>query len=73
MQREVELSHEIDSHPNVANFKNCYRFTTMRLTVDYAVMDYYPEGNLNDVLKKHLLTDSEKRVLIAGNCSDSRT
>jgi serine/threonine protein kinase len=44
LQREVELSHEIASHPHVAKFENCYRFTAMRITMDYAVMECIAAG-----------------------------
>ena len=67
LKREVELSHEIAPHENVSTYENCYRFNIAHgITFDYAVMKYYPEGSLSEVIKSRTLNEKEKRELITG-------
>jgi serine/threonine protein kinase len=64
---EVELSKKIDHHTNVARYEFGLRVTQPFL-IDYAVMDYYEDGNLDHVLKKKQgkLSDSERYDIIEG-------
>ena len=48
---EVDLSKKIDDHPNVARYEFGLRILHP-FPVDFAVMAYYEEGNLDQVLKK---------------------
>lgn len=66
LMREFELSNEVKYHPNITRFENCYRFNLMRIAMDYAVMEYYPEGNLSQVLEKYQLTIEDKTKIIRG-------
>lgn len=67
LKREVEIANEIDTHPNVLHYENVFRITESRLSVfDYAVMKYYPEGNLENVIRNYRLTPAEQKQIIAG-------
>ncbi len=64
---EVELSKNIDDHPNVARYESGLR-VTQPFPADYAVMAYYEEGNLDMLLrKKHgILQSYEYREIVEG-------
>lgn len=67
LKREVEIANEIDTHPNVLHYENVFRITESRLSIfDYAVMKYYPEGNLENVIRNYRLTPAEQKQIIAG-------
>ncbi|AEI51495.1 serine/threonine-protein kinase [Runella slithyformis] len=66
LAREVTLAHEIDIHPNIIRYENVYRITDRAGVFDYAVMKYYAEGNLDDVLRKHELNDAARRQILTG-------
>jgi serine/threonine protein kinase len=64
---EVELSRKIDHHANVARYEFGLRVTQPFL-IDYAVMDYYEDGNLDHVLKKNQgkLSEEERHDIVDG-------
>jgi serine/threonine protein kinase len=64
---EVELSRKIDHHTNVARYEFGLRVTQPFL-IDYAVMDYYEDGNLDHVLKKKQgkLSEEERYDIVDG-------
>jgi serine/threonine protein kinase len=64
---EVELSRKIDHHTNVARYEFGLRVTQPFL-IDYAVMDYYEDGNLDHVLKKNQgkLSEEERHDIVDG-------
>jgi serine/threonine protein kinase len=64
---EVELSRKIDHHTNVARYEFGLRVTQPFL-IDYAVMDYYEDGNLDHVLKKNQdkLNEEERHDIVEG-------
>ncbi|WP_337040342.1 serine/threonine-protein kinase [Emticicia sp. 17c] len=66
LKREVEVANEIEPHPNILRYENIFRITEQYGTYDYAVMKYYAEGNLEDVMKKNVLSDEHKKQIIAG-------
>jgi serine/threonine protein kinase len=64
---EVELSRKIDDHTNVARYEFGLR-VMYPFPVDYAVMAYYEEGNLEMLLRKRhgILTPQEKFEIVEG-------
>ena len=64
---EVELSKKIDDHANVARYEFGLR-VKLPFPVDYAVMAYYEEGNLDMLLRKRFgqLTDKEYYEIVEG-------
>ncbi|WP_342082893.1 serine/threonine-protein kinase [Dyadobacter sp. OTU695] len=63
---EKQIVDELDSHENVARYGNCYRFQFMPVRYDFAVLTFYQEGNLADVLKKYALTIPQKYQILEG-------
>lgn len=70
--KEFSLLQEYDAiknlpiHQNIAFYEDIYRFDTMAGTFDYAIMQYYPLGNLSHYLKTNPLTSSEREKLVIG-------
>jgi serine/threonine protein kinase/TPR repeat protein len=63
---EKQIVDELDSHENVARYGNCFRFQFMPVRYDFAVLTFYEEGNLADVLGKYALTLPQKREILRG-------
>ena len=66
LEREVKVANEIDVHPNIIRYENVYRISDRAGTFDYAIMKYYAEGNLDNVLVRHQLSDTEKQQILKG-------
>ncbi len=69
LRREVELAKRLPLHTNIVFYDadNCYRFTHEEGDeYDYALMQYYPEGNLTHYLQKNQLNDTERLFLADG-------
>ncbi|MEO0570211.1 MAG: WG repeat-containing protein [Bacteroidota bacterium] len=69
--KEVSLQVEFDAikslakHPNIANYESVHRFEDGPGVFDYAIMQYYPLGNLSSFIKKHELDEEKKgKILI---------
>ncbi len=63
LQREVELNRDLTPHPNLAQFRNCYRLEDeYGEEKDYATMDYFPEGSLNVVMLQPLSPDDIRSI-----------
>lgn len=64
--KEVSLQVEFDAikslakHPNIANYESVHRFEDGPGIYDYAIMQYYPLGNLSNFIKKHQLNEKQK-------------
>jgi serine/threonine protein kinase len=67
LQREVEIVNKMPHHQNVARYDSCHRFDMgMVGTMDFAVLKYYENGNFEQFLKKHQLSDLETEQVIRG-------
>lgn len=67
LQREVELSHELKHHPNLVHYANSYRFDIARgITYDYAVMEYFPEGSLEQVISRFTFSEKAIQQIVSG-------
>ncbi|MEN9613233.1 MAG: hypothetical protein RLZZ628_4047 [Bacteroidota bacterium] len=67
LQREVEIVNKMPLHQNVARYDSCHRFNMgMVGTMDFAVLKYYENGNLEKFLQNHLLSDLETEQMIRG-------
>lgn len=49
LQAEVELAKKIPRQANIARYDACHRLETDTSVSDFAVMKYYPDGNLADL------------------------
>jgi|GEM_PF-1220462 len=66
LKAEVELAQKVPRHANIARYDACYRLETDTGISDFAVMKYYSDGNLADLLKRSKLTDKELRDIVRG-------
>lgn len=66
LQREVQMANQLPRHTNIARYEFCERFTTVYGVVDMAVLKYYKEGNLAELLKNRSLSQDEKDSIIGG-------
>jgi serine/threonine protein kinase len=66
LKAEVELTQKVPRHANIARYDACYRLETDTGISDFAVMKYYSDGNLADLLKRSKLTDKELRDIVRG-------
>ncbi len=67
LQREVEIVNKMQHHQNVARYDSCHRFDMgMVGTMDFAVLKYYENGNFEQFLKKHTLSELETEQVIRG-------
>jgi len=64
LSREVELVRRLPDHQNVAGYEDCYTFTETTGDIDVAVLRYYPEGSLADILSSSKLTRAEVRDVL---------
>jgi len=66
LKSEAELSKTLSVHKNIAYYEDCYRFEMPNGLYDYGILQYYPAGNLSDVIKKGDLNDQQKTQLAKG-------
>ncbi len=56
LKAEVELAQRVPRQANIARYDACYRLETDTGISDFAIMKYYPDGNLADLLKHQKLS-----------------
>ncbi len=66
LKAEVELAQKVPRHANIARYDSCYRLLTEMGLSDFAIMKYYADGNLADLMKSRSLSDAELRELVRG-------
>lgn len=69
LKAEVDLAQRVPRQANIARYDACYRLETDTSISDFAIMKYYPDGNLADLLQGATLTppqiyDITKGILI---------
>jgi serine/threonine protein kinase len=57
---EFNALDQLPDHINIAKYEQLYTFETHRGKVDYALMQYYPEGNLSQLIQKGNLTQVQR-------------
>lgn len=72
LKHEFETVGKVDPHLHIALYDECYRFAVEWAGLhDFAVLEYYPLGSLDKVIKNHYingtpLSDTEKHDLAVG-------
>ena len=66
LKAEVELAKRVPRQANIARYDACYRLETDTSVSDFAIMKYYPDGNLADLLKRGKLTPEQIHDLTRG-------
>ncbi len=60
---EFKALAQLSDHPNIAKYEQLYSFEMQNGMYDYAVMQYYPNGNLSQLLKKVPLSMANKNEI----------
>ncbi len=63
LKDEFEAVKDLPLHQNIANYYAVYTFKTPQGVFDYAVIQYYKDGNLSDLIAANDLSFAEKEVL----------
>lgn len=66
LRTEFENVKNLAPHTNIANYEAVYQFKTKYGVIDHAIMQYYEEGTLKDLIQSTTLTDTQKFSLIRG-------
>lgn len=67
LKHEFELAAKLSKHPNIAFYENVYDFDIPGIgKTEYAVMQYYPDGDLRNVIANKTLEIEEKTDILAG-------
>ena len=64
LKKEVEIVSKLPTHPNIANYEACYTFSSFTGEYDFAVLQYYEEGNLQQLIDSGKLTQTQKEALL---------
>ncbi|QMW00206.1 serine/threonine-protein kinase [Spirosoma foliorum] len=59
LKAEVELAQRVPRQTNIARYDSCHRLETDTSVSDFAIMKYYPDGNLADLLRRVTLTPTQ--------------
>ena len=62
LKDEFEALNHVPKHPNIANYEEFYSFESPQGIFDYAVMQYYPDGNLSNAIKQGLTAEQKEDI-----------
>ena len=63
LKREVEMAAKLN-HPNIAHYDTCYTFEDLNGESDVAVMSYYENGSLDNLLRSVPLTFEQREDIL---------
>ncbi|MFD1145442.1 protein kinase [Larkinella insperata] len=66
LKAEVELARRVPRQANIARYDACYRLETDTSISDFAIMKYYQDGNLADLLQREPLTSAQRYDITKG-------
>ena len=66
LKNEFERACALPPHENIAQYTNCYSFTHPNAEYDYAIMQYYQHGNMQQLLEKNTFAEYQKIQLLKG-------
>ena len=64
LKDEVILVKSLSSHPNIANYTDCYTFSSLEETYNFALQKYYKLGSLEDFIKKQDFRPYQKEIIL---------
>ena len=64
LRKEVEVISKLPTHPNIAHYDVCYTFYTFAGEYDFGVLQYYEQGNLQQLLTDKQLTYEQKDSIL---------
>ena len=62
LKDEFEALNHVPKHPNIANYEEFYSYEDHRGVCDYAIMQYYPDGNLGNAIKQGLTAEQKEDI-----------
>ncbi|MDT8416040.1 MAG: serine/threonine-protein kinase, partial [Flavobacteriaceae bacterium] len=65
LREEFEAISNLPPHANIAHYEEVFTFESFQGVFDYAVMQYYQEGNLTEFIRNHPNLNFEQREDIA--------
>ena len=63
LRAEIEKAQSLPDHSNIVRYEACYRFKLPGGSYDYAVMQYYEEGNLSQLLERGGISPEQRDKL----------
>ena len=63
---EYGATKHLSIHKNIANYESVHEFRMSNGMFAYAIMQYYPEGNLKELLSTHAINQSESIAIVEG-------
>ncbi|MBQ6155514.1 MAG: protein kinase [Bacteroidales bacterium] len=64
LKDEFDALAGLPEHSNIANYENLYTFEMPNGVFDYAVMQYYPDGNLSEAIRQGLTMEQKEDVAL---------
>ena len=64
LKDEFEALNGLPAHPNIANYDSLYSFEMPNGLFDYAVMQFYPDGNLSNLIRAGLDSDQKEDLAL---------
>ncbi|MBK6344998.1 MAG: protein kinase [Bacteroidales bacterium] len=64
LKHEVEIVNKLPTHQNIARYEECYTFSSFSGEYDFAVLQYYESGNLQQLLETKQLTEQQKDSIL---------
>lgn len=64
LQSEYDAIKALDDHPNIANYENVHRYEDGPGIYDFAIMQFYPLGNLSNYLKANDIDQDQKDKIL---------
>ena len=62
---EFKAIEDIPDHRNIANYQKLYTYESPQGVFDYAIMQYYKDGNLSSILKTQLTSEQKETIAIS--------
>ena len=62
---EFKAIEDIPDHRNIANYQKLYTYESPQGVFDYAIMQYYKDGNLSSILKTQLTSKQKETIAIS--------
>jgi len=66
LQAEYDATKDLPVHKNIANYEAVYQFQMPNGLFDYAIMQYYPDGNLKELLSNKKISEALRCDIIDG-------
>lgn len=66
LKEELKAVKHLDEHSNIAFYEDVFSFQSPDGEYDFAVLQYYPDGNLHTLLKNTKLSFEQKETILVG-------